>query len=95
MIHSEVFYDVVGAIGAFLILLGFYRTSIGRWKNKSVIYELDNLMGALFLMIYQLHHHAFISMTVNVIWAIIAFTGLTSFAQRYTKRSRRKTHRKA
>jgi hypothetical protein len=81
---TELFYNGVGVIGAFLILLGFYRTSIGRWKNKSFIYELDNLVGASFLIIYQLHYHAFISVVVNVIWAIIAFRGITSFAQRYT-----------
>jgi hypothetical protein len=93
---SEVFYNSIGIIGAFLILLGFYRTSIGQWKNKSFIYELDNLIGALFLIIYQLHYHAIISVVVNVIWAIIAFRGLTSFAQRYNwgsvgKKSRRRT----
>lgn len=81
---AAVLYNIVGIIGAILILMGFYRTSIGKWKNKSFIYEMDNLVGALFLIIYQMHYHAYISVTVNVIWAIIAFTGLTSFAQRYT-----------
>lgn len=81
---AEVFYNVVGFFGAVLILLGFYRTSIGQWKNKSFIYELDNLVGAVLLIIYQVHYHAFISVVVNIIWAIIAFRGLTSFAQRYT-----------
>lgn len=87
---AEVFYNGVGIIGAFLILIGFYRTSIGKWKNKSFIYEMDNLVGALFLIIYQLHYHAYISVTVNIIWAIIAFRGLTSFAQRYTRRKKRR-----
>jgi hypothetical protein len=91
---TEFLYNGVGVIGAFLILLGFYRTSIGRWKNKSFIYELDNLVGASFLIIYQLHYHAFISVVVNVIWAIIAFRGLTSFAQRYTRNKTRKKFRR-
>jgi hypothetical protein len=81
--NTEVSYNIIGVLGAFLILLGFYRTSIGRWKNRSFIYELDNLVGATFLIIYQFHYHAFISVVVNIIWAIIAFRGLTSFAQRY------------
>lgn len=81
--HSAAFYNVLGSIGAFLILLGFYRTSIGRWKNRSFIYELDNLVGASFLVTYQLHYRAYISVIVNVVWAIIAFRGLSSFAQRY------------
>ncbi len=94
--NTEAFYNVIGVLGASLILLGFYRTSIGRWKNRSFIYELDNLVGATFLIVYQFHYHAFISVTLNIIWAIIAFRGLTSFAQRYKwgssgKKSRGKT----
>lgn len=90
-----VFYNAVGLVGAFLILLGFYRTSIGQWKNKSFVYELDNLVGALLLVIYQVHYHAFISVVVNIIWAIIAFRGLTSFAQRYSwGGKRKKPHRR-
>jgi hypothetical protein len=92
---TEFLFNGVGVIGAVLILLGFYRTSIGRWKNKSFIYELDNLVGALFLIIYQLHYHAYISVVVNVIWAIIAFRGITSFAQRYNQAVRRKIRRRA
>ena len=94
--NTETIYNVIGVLGASLILLGFYRTSIGRWKNRSFVYELDNLVGALLLIGYQFHHMAYISATLNVIWAIIAFTGLTSFAQRYkwgkpSKKARRKT----
>jgi hypothetical protein len=85
-------YNSIGIIGACLILLGFYRTSIGKWKNKSFWYELDNLVGALLIIIYQFHLRAYISVVLNVIWAIIAFKGLTSFAERYNWR--RKTTKK-
>lgn len=77
------FIDVMGAIGACLILFGFYRTSIGRWKNKSFWYELDNFVGAILLVFYQIHTEAYISVVVNVIWAVVAFRGLTPFAERY------------
>lgn len=93
MIHVRAI-DLVGALGACLILFGFYRTSIGRWKNKSFWYELDNFVGAILLVFYQIHTHSYISVVVNVIWAIVAFRGLTPFAERYqtkvTKQLRRK-----
>lgn len=93
---ETIFYNVIGAIGAFLILFGFYRTSIGKWKNKSFWYELDNTIGALLLIVYQFHLNAYISVIVNTIWAIVAFRGLTSFADRYkwqtkTAKTRRRT----
>lgn len=80
---TNMVYNVIGSVGAFLVLFGFYRISIGKWKNKSFWYELDNTFGALFLIVYQFHAGAYISVVVNTIWAIVAFRGLTSFAERY------------
>ncbi len=89
MLSSEAVYNTIGFIGAVLILLGFYRTSIGKWKNKSFIYEFDNLVGALFVIIYQAHHAAYIGVVVNAIWALVAFRGLMPFAERYNRKVRR------
>ena len=86
--------DLVGALGAAFILFGFYRTSIGRWKNKSFWYELDNFIGAILLVFYQIHTEAYISVVVNVIWAIVAFRGLTSFAERYQLQLAKKRSKK-
>lgn len=82
----EYAYTIAGITGALLILLGFYRTSIGQWKTKSFWYELDNAFGALLLIVYQAHLHAYISAVLNVIWAIVAFRGLTSFVERYERK---------
>ncbi len=86
-------YNIIGFLGASLILLGFYRTSIGKWKNKSFAYELDNVVGAILLVIYQSHLHAYISAVLNIIWAIVAFRGLTPLAERYSRKIRRQMRR--
>lgn len=83
---SAPFYvQVIGGVGAFLVLLGFYRTSIGTWKTTSFWYELDNLIGALLLIIYGVKLHAFMGVVINVVWSIVAFKGISSFAQRRRK----------
>ena len=79
---TSIIFQIIGIVGAFLILTGFYRTSIGKWTNKSFWYELDNLIGALLLLIYQVHLHAYVSMIINIVWAIVAFRGISSYAQR-------------
>lgn len=91
---SELGYNTIGVIGACLILLGFYRSSIGKWKNKSFWYELDNTVGALLLIIYQTHLRAYISVVVNIIWAVVAFRGLSSFAERYNWNNKKKRARR-
>lgn len=88
--NTAVVFDVIGTIGSILVLFGFYRTSIGRWTNKSFWYELDNVVGSIFIIIYQLRLHAFISVVVNIIWAVVAFRGVSSFAERYVQYHREK-----
>ncbi len=80
---SNLFYNAVGVAGASCLLFGFYRISIGKWKNKSFWYEADNLVGAVFLIVYQMHLHAYISVVLNIIWTMVAFRGIISFAERY------------
>jgi hypothetical protein len=75
-------YTAVGILGALLILFGFYRTSIGKWTGTSLWYELDNLVGAVMVAVYQVHYHAYISVGVNIVWAAVALRGLTSLRQR-------------
>lgn len=82
---DSVGYTIIGSLGAALILFGFYRTSIGRWTNRSVWYELDNLVGAVLLIFYQLHIKNYISLVLEIVWAIVAFKGVTSLAERYEK----------
>ncbi len=90
---SDPVYTFIGSFGAALILFGFYRTSIGRWTNRSVWYELDNLLGAVLLIIYQLHIGNYVSLVLEIVWAIVAFRGVTSLAERYQHKTRQKRSR--
>jgi hypothetical protein len=80
------FYTAIGIFGAVLVLFGFYRTSIGRWSGKSFWYEMDNFVGASLLAVYQLHHKVYITVIINVIWAVVAFRGLEPYAERRLKK---------
>jgi hypothetical protein len=80
---------LIGILGALLVLFGFYRTSLGKWTGKSLWYELDNFAGATLLVIYQFRVGAYVSVVVNIIWAIVALIGVTSIAQRRNWKIRR------
>ena len=85
----KLMYDLIGIIGGLLFLFGFYRTSIGKWTGKSIWYELDNLAGALLMSVYAFHKQAYISIFLNVVWALVAFKGVTAYAERRKKKIRR------
>lgn len=78
--------DILGAIGGVALLFGFWRTSIGKWKGTSLVYELDNLAAALLLSVYSLSKHAYVSLVINAVWGVVAFRGVTSYAERRAKK---------
>lgn len=74
--------DLIGIVGAALIIFGFLRISLGMWTSKSLWYEIDNLAGATLMGLHELLIGAYIPMVLSVMWAIVAIKGLTSFADR-------------
>jgi hypothetical protein len=78
-------FEVIGAIGACLLLFSFYRTSVGKWTGKSIWFEVDNLLAAACMVTYAIHKKAYISIVLNIIWASVAIRGLTSIAERRRK----------
>lgn len=82
-------YHYVGAVGVVLVLIGIWRTSSGKWRQNSVWYELDTIVGAGLLLLYQIHMKAYIVMPINIALVIISFRGLSSFAERYAVREKK------
>jgi hypothetical protein len=82
MSTPDIVYNGLASIGAILLLFGFYRITSGKWTNKSFWYEFDNLTGASLLVVYQLHYHAYVTVVVNLVWAVVAFWGLVAFLHR-------------
>ncbi len=86
-------YVITGIIGMLFILFGLYRTSSGRWRHSSLFYELDSIIGASLLIVYQIHVKAYVALPINLMLVFVSFRGLTSFAERYAKKvSYRKHH---
>jgi len=78
--------DWVGLAGGLVLLFAFWRTSIGKWTGKSLWYELDNLIAAILLSIYSYSKGAIISVALNMVWGVVAFRGVTSYAERRNRR---------
>ena len=88
-------FTYIGFLGALLVLFGFYRTSVGRWTNKSFLYELDNLIGASLIVVYQLHYRIYATIALNIVWVVVAFRGIASLPERRFDRQLAKGRRKS
>jgi DNA integrity scanning protein DisA with diadenylate cyclase activity len=68
--------EIIGWIGAILIIGAYYMNINGKLKSSSALYIMSNLLGGIFFTINTLVHQAYPSMIVNIIWVIIAVAAL-------------------
>ena len=68
--------EIIGWIGAVLIVGAYYLNIIGKIKSSSALYIVSNLLGGIFFTINTFVHHAYPSMIVNIIWVFIAVAAL-------------------
>ena len=72
----EYFIEIIGWIGAVLIVGSYFFNINGRLKSSSPLYIISNLLGGIFFTVNTLVHHAYPSMIVNIIWVVIAVAAL-------------------
>jgi hypothetical protein len=69
---TTVIIDILGWIGAALLLSAYLQVSAGRWQGRTRAYQLLNLGGSLLFIINTGYHGAYPSVAVNIVWAAIA-----------------------
>ena len=74
--------EVVGWIGALLILLAYLLISAGKLTGQSAVYQWMNIVGAAGFVINGWWHRAIPSTALNVIWMGIGAVALWKIAQR-------------
>jgi hypothetical protein len=72
----ETFVETIGWLASILIVGAFALNSFGKISSTSKIYQLANLIGGIFFIINTIHHKAYPSAVVNVVWVIIAIVAL-------------------
>ena len=64
--------DIVGWIGAIVLLLAYLAVSRGSTQGTSFKYQFWNAIGSVFLLINAAYYRAFPSSFVNFVWIGIA-----------------------
>jgi hypothetical protein len=79
-VSKKLFVEVIGWIGAVEVIIAYALNSSGTLESDSVIFQLLNLTGALFLIVNTWVNKAYPSMLINIIWTIIAIAALIRIA---------------
>lgn len=68
-------YDIFGWIGMVLVLLAYGLLSTNK-VNNGMLYQIINLVAALFMAVGVFPKNAWFSFALQVIWAIIAIIAI-------------------
>ena len=74
--------DLLGWLGALLILVAYALVSARRLAGDAVGYQLPNLVGGLLLIVNTIYYGAYPSTLVNVVWVVVASWALLQRARR-------------
>ena len=72
----EIFSQVLGWIGTFLVVLAYYLVSTNKINATSKRYQLINLFGAIGVGFNVFHQQAWPALALQVVWAIIAIVSI-------------------
>jgi hypothetical protein len=74
--------DLLGWAGAFSVVLAYASVSFRKIRPDSLLYQLLNVVGGLFLALNTAYYHAYPSAFVNVVWISIALAALVRVRSR-------------
>lgn len=75
---TTVFIDVLGWIGALLVIIAYFMVSTRRVAGDALSYQLLNLSGGLLLIANTAFYGAYPSSVVNLVWVGIAVYALVT-----------------
>jgi hypothetical protein len=70
--NMEIFSQIIGWVGTFLIVLAYFLVSNNKVKPDSKIYQFMNLFGSIGVGFNVFYQKAWPGFILEVIWGIIA-----------------------
>ena len=78
---TSVFFEIIGWIGMFLILLAYFLVSFKKITPNSASYQWLNMTGAALIFLNVYTHQAYPAAVLNFAWFLIALIALAKKAK--------------
>jgi len=72
----DAFMQIVGILGAALLLLAYFKSSSNKWGSNELRYQMINLFGATLICVNTLYFTVYGPFILNFFWALIAINGM-------------------
>jgi hypothetical protein len=84
----DLFVEIVGWLGAALILGSYALLTLGKLEAKSIAYQAMNVVGALGFIVNSYWNGAIPSAALNVVWAGIGIAAISGIVRARRRASR-------
>lgn len=72
----EVLIEILGWVGSMEVVAAYALNSYQKIKSDSLIFQLLNLSGAIFLIINSVYKQAYPFTFINSVWSMIAIVAI-------------------
>lgn len=73
------FYDFIGTVGVFTIILTYVLLQTGKLKSESLAYSVLNGAGAALIVFSLLYSFNFSAFVVESLWVLISIYGIIKY----------------
>ncbi|HXH04860.1 MAG TPA: hypothetical protein VNI82_00335 [Candidatus Nitrosotenuis sp.] len=67
----HVLIEIIGLLGAALLLFAYFQTSRGAWKGTSAQFQWFNIAASVCLVVYSGYKFAYANILLNTVWLVI------------------------
>ena len=72
-------YDIIGSIGVFIIILTFVLLQFGKVRSEQLIYSVLNAVGASLIVFSLFFNFNFSAFIVEFFWILISIFGIVKY----------------
>ncbi len=76
--------QILGLLGAGLLLLAYFKNSTSKWTSRNISYHVTNLGGAVLICVNTYYFSVYGPFILNIFWALIALNGIKLYLSKET-----------
>ena len=87
------YIEILGSVGAFIILLAFVMLQFQKWHEDDLIYDGSNAIGGIMLFIYAVLLGSYPFMIINAVWTIVSVKDVIAYFRNGKRRKGKIGHK--
>lgn len=79
--HGYYWYDFIGNVGVFMILLAYFMLQLNRMSNRSLKFSLMNFFGSFMILVSLYFDFNLSAFVIEFFWLLISMYGMYNYVR--------------